>query len=52
MPTIQVSDRVFGALSKLRKETPDKERRFEPYNAVVEKLLVDTGNLPESGDKK
>lgn len=43
MPTIQVSDAVFDALGKLRKETPDKERRFEPYNAVVERLLKEHG---------
>jgi len=45
MPTIQVSDDIFGVLKGLRKETPDKERKFEPYNSVLERLLVETGNL-------
>lgn len=63
MPTIQVSGAVFDALGKLRKETPDKERRFESYNAVIERLLLheqkgsgislhSTKNFPASGEKK
>jgi hypothetical protein len=39
MPTIQVKPNTFNALKALRKETPDKERKFEPYNAVIERLL-------------
>ena len=50
MPTMQVSDKVFAAFKKLRRETPDKERKFEPYNAVAERLLIETGNLPKGGE--
>lgn len=40
MPTIQVSKTTFDALTALREETPtSSNRRYEPYNAVIERLL-------------
>ena len=39
MPTIQVRQKTFDRLSSLRGETPDKDRRYESYDSVIERLL-------------